>query len=419
MFDLGLKRRRSSARVRSSPSRWVGHLEQLESRIALSNGLVGVPAESIQPLRLVTISAVPEDPGNTGVVPSTTVTVVGSVQDRSGAKISEIRTTLEIDAIENGTVIGSVSWDAAAGPGTITGPRYLGQDPAAQNRALFSLPLTLLSAAPAPQSVMFRITVVGSGTRNVVLRSNTSQPLTGTFKVVDAPPPIAALSSVATPPITPVSPVNVTSTTTVASTVSSAGVARNTTPPGSNVATVSAAAVKDSAGTGSQSVISIAQTPAVDTGPQIVGLQRYGVHGQPTVLVLTFVGQLDVRELNSGVGDLTNYLVYSPGRNGRLGTAHDVLDPIAGASYNAANNTVTLVLYRPLYLYGQSRIVVRGTGPNPITDLNGVPLDGAGNGTPGTDYVATFGREILAGPVPPVSSRPPTKPSIYQHYQVG
>ena len=381
MLDLGLKRRRSLARVRSSISRWVGSLEQLESRIALSNGLVGVSAESIQPLRLVTIAAVPEDPGNTGVVPSTTVTVVGSLQDRSGGKISDIHTTLEIDAIENGTVIGSVSWDAAAGPGTTTGPRYLGLDPAAQNRALFSLPFTLLSAAAAPQNVTFRITV-GSSTRNVVLRSNTRELLTGAFKVVDASSPIAPV----------------------------------TTPTGSNVSTVSAAVP---AGTSSPSVISTAQEPAVDTGPQIVGLQRFGYHGQPTTLVLTFDRVLDDRELKSGVGDLDNYLVFTPGRDGRIGTADDVLDPIAGAVYDSANFTVTLILYRRLSLFDENRIVVLGTGPNPIKDLNGVPLDGAGNGTPGTNYVATFGREILAGPLPPVSTRPPTKPSVFQHYQVG
>ena len=101
------------------------------------------------------------------------------------------------------------------------------------------------------------------------------------------------------------------------------------------------------------------------------------------------------------MGDESNYLVYTPGRDGRLGTADDVLDPIAGGYFNAAANTVTLFLYRPLNLHGEARIVVRGTGPNPITDLNGVPLDGAGNGTPGHRLRRHFWRGDPGRPAAP------------------
>ena len=55
---------------------------------------------------------------------------------------------------------------------------------------------------------------------------------------------------------------------------------------------------------------------------------------------------------------------------------------------------------KPLSLSRQYRIVVRGTGSTPITDQNGVALDGKSDGQPGTDFTTTFGREILKGVTP-------------------
>src|ERR1017187_223246 len=131
MVDLGLRRRRASDRSRSCVTRWVGRFEAMEPRLLLSgNGLVGVPAEFIAPpTHSFTITSVPQDPNNTGVVPSTTVTVVGNVVGPENTPISDVHTTLEIVALENGTTIGSVSWDVTAGPGTTSGPSYFGQGP--------------------------------------------------------------------------------------------------------------------------------------------------------------------------------------------------------------------------------------------------------------------------------------------------
>ncbi|MFI5455955.1 MAG: Ig-like domain-containing protein [Isosphaerales bacterium] len=559
MIDLGLRRRRASDRVRSSVTRWVGRFEVLESRIALSNGLVGVAAEFIAPpTHIFTVTSVPQDPNNTGAVTSTTVTVVGNVVNPLGGAISDFHTMLEIAAFENGTNIGSVSWDVTAGPGTITGPSYLGQDPTAQNEALFSLPFTLQSATTTPQNVTFQITAVGFGTRSVVLQSDGKTLLTGTFvvtpvgpmvsqispvtsprtdpvqsidvtfsKAIDpttfttaaltltnngtavplasdvtftssdnttftvgglstyttafgsyvftvsaagvkdpsgtagtgsqsvdftvqspnAPPTISHISPITSPRTEPVSAVgvtfskaidpttfttadltltrdgapvtlgpDVTFTTTDDITFSIGGLASYTTPPAPYSLTISAAGVKDLAGNpgiGSQSVDFTVQAPVVDTGPQVVGLQRFGVHNQPTLLVLTFDRQLDP----VSAGDLNNYLIYSPGRHRRIGTAHDVLVPIFSGVYDSANRTVTLVMARPLYLFGQYRIVVRGTGPNPITDQNGVALDGKSNGIPGSNFTTIFGREILVGVTS--TTTPTTKAARYQHYQIG
>ena len=216
---------------------------------------------------------------------------------------------------------------------------------------------------------------------------------------------------------------DVTITTTDDTTFSINGLTSYTTPPAPYSLTINAADVKDLAGnpgTGSQSIDFVVQAPVVDTGPQIVGFQRFGVHNQPTLLVLTFDRQLDP----ASAGNPNNYLIYGPGRP--IGGPKNVLLPILSGVYDSANKTVTLVMARPLYLYGQYRIVVLGTGPHPITDLNGVALDGESNGVPGSNFATLFGREILAG-VTPTSGTLKTKGiparapllATYRHYQIG
>src|ERR1035437_9663237 len=108
MFELGLKRRRSSARVRSSVTQWVGRLESLESRCLLTgNNLVGVAAEfNAPPVHGFAVTSVPQDPNNTGVVASTAVTIVGNVINPLGGSISTFHTKLGIEADEGGTSIG-------------------------------------------------------------------------------------------------------------------------------------------------------------------------------------------------------------------------------------------------------------------------------------------------------------------------
>lgn len=570
MIDPGLRRDRASDRGRFTAKRWVGRFEILESRIALTNGLVGVPAEFIAPPKhLFTVSSVPEDPNNTGVVPSTTVTIVGNVLNPLGGAISDFHTTLKIDAFENGSNIGEVSWDVTSGPGTITGPKYLGQDPSHQNEALFSLPFTLQSAASGQQNVTFQVTAVGFGTRDVVLQSNSSQKLTGTFVVqivpmvtqissitsprtdpvqsvdvtfseaidpttfttddltltrdgvavplssppitftssdnttftigglasattafgsyvltvsavgvkdpagnsgsgsqsvsftvesANAPPKVANISPITSPRTQPVSAVGVTfskaidpttfttadltltrdgtplalgSDVTISTrdniTFSIGGLTSYTTPPGSYQLTVSAAGVTDPAGnpgTGTQSITFVVLPAVVDTGPQVIGLERFGVHNQPAMLVIHFDRQLN----QNRVVLISNYRVYNPGRDGRIGTADDVLVPISSGYYNSANKTVTLIMAKSLWLSKLHRIVVRGTGPNAITDLNGVALDGLSDGQPGTDFTTKFGREILVGfahPFGTITTTPKNSPiravgpARYRHYQIG
>ena len=83
--------------------------------------------------------------------------------------------------------------------------------------------------------------------------------------------------------------------------------------------------------------------------------------------------------------------------------------PIASATYDAATRTVTLVPAHRLYLFDEYLLVVKGTGPNAIIDVNGVALDGKANGQPGSDYMTVFGQQNLAGPAP--GSAPPARQS--------
>ena len=212
MIDLGLRRYRSSDRVRSSVTRWVGRLEAMEPRVLLSgNGLVGVAAQfgggtTGFPQHSFAITSIPQDPSNTGIVTSTAVTVVGDVVNPAGGSISAAHTTLEIDAIENGTTIGSVTWDVTAGPGTTTGPSYFGQGPI-PNEAVFSIPMTLLSSTSATQDVTFKI-ISQFGSLGVV-QAGTTTPLTGTF-VVHAPLTISTIGQPTTPRTDPVQSIDVT-----------------------------------------------------------------------------------------------------------------------------------------------------------------------------------------------------------------
>ena len=75
-----------------------------------------------------------------------------------------------------------------------------------------------------------------------------------------------------------------------------------------------------------------------DIGPTVVGLNRSGIHHQPTHLVLTFSEPLDP----SRAQYLSDYTLVAPGHDGRFGTRDDQVICINSATYNPATRTVTL-----------------------------------------------------------------------------
>ena len=68
------------------------------------------------------------------------------------------------------------------------------------------------------------------------------------------------------------------------------------------------------------------------------------------------------------------------------------------AVYNAAAQTVTLRLAKRLPLQNRYQITITGAAPGGLVGTDGARLDGAGNGTPGSNFVGVISRRTLAGP---------------------
>jgi|GEM_PF-1554402 len=135
-------------------------------------------------------------------------------------------------------------------------------------------------------------------------------------------------------------------------------------------------------------------TNAPPVFPTVVGLERFGVHRQPTRLVLSFSEGLDPARASN----LQNYVLVHAGRDGVIGTRDDRQVRLRGAVYHSANSTVSLRPAQLLSLRQRFTLTVRGTPPTGLANPAGVFLAGNGTGQPGTDYVTTFGREILSRP---------------------
>jgi len=134
--------------------------------------------------------------------------------------------------------------------------------------------------------------------------------------------------------------------------------------------------------------------------PTVVSLQRFGVHRQPTVLVLTFDGPLDPLT----AGDARNYRLAGPG-----GRRFALRFPLQSAVYNPGSHTVTLFTTRPLPLGRTFHLIVVGTDPDGVRGLHGRLLDGKGDGQPGSDYRGAITRASLAR-IPAHPSRLPIHP---------
>ncbi len=112
-------------------------------------------------------------------------------------------------------------------------------------------------------------------------------------------------------------------------------------------------------------------------GLTVLSVQRYGVHDQATSLVLSFSGPL----VASTATNPANYELMS---------AMGLPIGIAQASYDATDDTVTLRLKRKLNLHRVYELTVIGTAPGGLAGTSGLFLDGAGNGSPGSDYTTSI-----------------------------
>jgi uncharacterized repeat protein (TIGR01451 family) len=84
--------------------------------------------------------------------------------------------------------------------------------------------------------------------------------------------------------------------------------------------------------------------------------------------------------------------IVAPGRDGQLGTADDQNVRIRRIGYDFKTQTLTLMVRGELPLNRFVMVEVRGSGPDAVIALGGVPIDGDGDGIPGGDFVATIGR---------------------------
>jgi hypothetical protein len=84
-----------------------------------------------------------------------------------------------------------------------------------------------------------------------------------------------------------------------------------------------------------------------------------------------------------------NYRIVGPG---------GVTIPVGQAVYDAATDSVTLFPVQRLNLHFAYQLTVVGSVVGGVTDANGVPLDGAGTGVPGTDFVTTLTARNLVIP---------------------
>jgi uncharacterized repeat protein (TIGR01451 family) len=126
------------------------------------------------------------------------------------------------------------------------------------------------------------------------------------------------------------------------------------------------------------------------TPPTVISLLRFGYHTQPTLLVVTFSEPVDPYL----AGSTQSYVVLSPGRDRRFGTADDGRVFVDAAFYNAETNQATLRLSRALPLFHHDFLL---TVDRAIRDLAGNHLGGDGDEGEGGDVRIPLNHQNLAG----------------------
>ncbi len=83
------------------------------------------------------------------------------------------------------------------------------------------------------------------------------------------------------------------------------------------------------------------------TCPPVTKLVRYGIHHQPTTIVLTFGGPLDPAQASNPAF----YTIVAPNANGSFTGKGTKTIPVSSAVYNPANDTVTLTTSKQLNVH--------------------------------------------------------------------
>jgi hypothetical protein len=125
--------------------------------------------------------------------------------------------------------------------------------------------------------------------------------------------------------------------------------------------------------------------PVTGKAPRVMNLQRFGIHAQPTVLVLTFDRPLDPATAQ----DARNYRITDA-------CGHPI--GLLSVAYDPAAQAVTLFPSRRLNIHRQYHLTVIGTGSTGVRGADGKLLDGAGTGQSGSNYEAVINRATLVLP---------------------
>ena len=120
-------------------------------------------------------------------------------------------------------------------------------------------------------------------------------------------------------------------------------------------------------------------------GPQVTSVARYGYHSQATYFVIYFNMALDP----TSAQHVSNYTVTGP--NGHK-------FKIKAAIYNPTTNAVTLEFGTRLALKKSYRLTINGTTSSGVKNIDGLLLDGAYTGQPGSNFVTTVTASNLVGP---------------------
>jgi hypothetical protein len=117
--------------------------------------------------------------------------------------------------------------------------------------------------------------------------------------------------------------------------------------------------------------------PPVFDGPTVSSVQRFGIHMQPTVLVLNFNDGLDP----TSAQDINNYKIVGPaGNTVAIGTV----------TFDPKTNSVTIRPKGRINIHHTYHLTVVGTGATGVRDTDGRLLDGTNNGRPGSNYSGTL-----------------------------
>ena len=130
-------------------------------------------------------------------------------------------------------------------------------------------------------------------------------------------------------------------------------------------------------------------TYTTSDGPRVTSVVRYGYHAQPTYIVITFNMALDPTSAQLA----SNYPVVGYQIVGLIGRPI----PVKFATYNAMTDKVTLVFARRLILRKNYMLTINGTTSSGVKSINGLLLDGANTGQPGSNYVTLISQYNLAG----------------------